>query len=46
MSARSLAGSGVSAAICGILRLASGAAAAADGETRITIYSAIELHRV
>jgi len=42
MSARSLAGGGMSAAICGILCLASGAAAAADGETRITIYSSAQ----
>lgn len=42
MSARSLAGSGVSAAICGILCLAFGAAAAADSETRITIYSSAQ----
>jgi hypothetical protein len=42
MSARSLAGSGVSAAICVILCLASGAAGAADGETHITIYSSAQ----
>jgi hypothetical protein len=42
MSARSLAGSGVSAAVCGILCLASGGASVADGETAITIYSSAQ----
>ena len=53
MSARSLAGGGMSAAVCGFLCVASGVAAAAD-ETGITIYSsaqpgavpAIEFRRV
>jgi hypothetical protein len=42
MSARSLAGDGVSAAVCGILCLACGGARAADGETGITIYSSAQ----
>jgi hypothetical protein len=39
MSGRSFACSGLSAAVCGILCLSPGRAAAADGETAITIYS-------
>jgi hypothetical protein len=42
MSARSPAGSSVSAAVCGILCLASGGASVADGETAITIYSSAQ----
>ena len=41
MSGRSLAGSGMSAAVCGFLCLSSGGAAAAD-ETGITIYSSAQ----
>src|ERR1700681_732850 len=42
MSARSLACSGMSAAVCGVLCLSSGGAQAAEGETAITIYSSAQ----
>src|SRR5258708_22462596 len=42
MSARNLAGCGISVAVCGILCLSSGGAQAAGGETAITIYSSAQ----
>jgi len=42
MSARNLADRGIWAAICGLLCLSSGGAAAADSETAITIYSSAQ----